>query len=51
MFSKIVRASKLAKQRMRYWKKRQRKNFLIQGELTETNTALLFFSELSRVVI
>ena len=50
MFSKIVRASKLAKQRMRYWK-RQRKNFLIQGELTETNTALLFFSELSRVVI
>ena len=60
IFSKIVRASKLTRQRIleinkahldrsRCWKHLQesdKENFLIHGELTETNKALLFFSEL-----
>ena len=61
---KIVRASKLTRQRtlqinnahldrsrcLQHWKKRQKK-FLTHSELTETNKALLFFSELGKVVI
>ena len=60
IFAKILRASKLTRQRTlrinnahldrsrcrQQWRKRQKKNFLIHGELTETNEALLFFSEL-----
>ena len=58
IFSKIVRASKWIRQRTlqmnnaqldrsRCWQHFQepKKNFLIHGELTETNKALRFFSE------
>ena len=60
IFSKIVRSSKLTRERTlqinnahldrsRCWEHLQeatKKNFLIHSELTETNKALLFFSEL-----
>ena len=58
IFSKIIRVCKLTRQRTleinnahldrsRCWQHLQEaKNFLIHGELTETNKALLFFSEL-----
>ena len=60
IFSKIVRASKLTRQRAlqinnallhrsrcwQHWKKRQKKNFLNHGELTETIKDPLFFLEL-----
>ena len=58
IFSKIVRASKLTRQRTlqvnnthldrgRCWqyRKKRQKNFFIHGELTEANKALRFFSE------
>ena len=61
IFSKIVRASKLTRQRtqeinnahldrklplLTAFARSDKKNFLIHGELTETNKGLLFFSEL-----
>ena len=48
IFYKIVRASKLTRQRtlLTAFARSDKENFLIHGELTETNKALLFFSEL-----
>ena len=61
IFSNIVRASKLTRQRtleinnahldhrlplLTAFARSDKENFLIDGELTETNKALLFFSEL-----
>ena len=53
IFSKIVRASKLTRQRSLEINnahldrsRSNKENFLIHGKLTETNEAVLFFSEL-----